>query len=114
MTILNMGFLCLVIGGRMIKKFLKSIDFLIIAIVFVLFSIGIVALYSANGGIEGNNDEAAKQLMWLGIGFVLMLVLAAIDYEILGRLWIPFYVLIILALFLVLFTEPINRSYELV
>ena len=77
----------------------------------ILFAIGLIALFSANGGIEGDSDEAMKQLAWFGVGFVIMLVLMSIDYEVWGRLWIPLYVLLLLALFLVLFTEPINRSY---
>ena len=90
---------------------MKSIDYSILAIVMILFAIGLIALFSANGGIEGDSDEAMKQLAWFGVGFVIMLVLMSIDYEVWGRLWIPLYVLMLLALFLVLFTEPINRSY---
>lgn len=95
---------------RSIKKFLKSIDFCTIAIVIVLFLIGIVALYSANGGIEGNPDEATKQMMWFGVGFLIMIIVAAIDYEVLGKLWIPLYGIMLLMLFLVLFTTPIHGA----
>ena len=98
----------------MIKKFFKSIDFSLIAIVLALFIIGLVALYSANGGANGDAGEVTKQLTWFGVGVVMMLILMATDYEVLGRLWIPFYAIMLLALFLVLFTEPINRSYKLV
>ena len=51
-----------------------------------------------------------KQMAWFGVGIVVMIILMAIDYEVWGNLWIPLYALILLALFLVLFTEPINRS----
>ena len=95
----------------MIKKFFKSIDLPLIAIVLVLFIIGLVALYSANGGADSESGEAGKQLMWFGVGVVMMLIIMSIDYEVLGRLWIPFYALMLLVLFLVLFTEPINRCY---
>lgn len=101
-------------GGIIIKKFFKSIDYSVLAIVMVLFIIGLIALYSANGGIDGDSDEAMKQLMWFGVGFVAMLVIMSIDYEVWGRLWIPLYVIMLLTLFLVLFTTPINRSYKLV
>ena len=40
-----------------------------------------------------------------------MLIVAMIDYEVWRRLWIPLYAIMVLALFLVLFTEPIIRSY---
>lgn len=106
-----MCFAYFVLGGIKIKKFLKSIDYSILLIVMILFAIGLIALFSANGGIEGDGDEAMKQLSWFGVGFVIMLVLMSIDYEVWGRLWIPLYVLMLLALFLVLFTKPINRCY---
>lgn len=96
-------------GGVSIKKYFKSIDFSLLAIVIVLFLIGFVALYSANGGIDGDSDEASKQLAWFGAGVIAMLVIMAIDYEVLGKLWMPFYAIMLLVLFLVLFTEPINR-----
>ncbi len=99
------------IGGIAIKKFFKSIDFFIIAIVIILFSIGAIALYSAEGGADGETGEAMKQLAWFGVGIVVMIIVMAIDYEVLGRLWIPLCALMLLALFLVLFTEPINRCY---
>ncbi|MBQ9313582.1 MAG: rod shape-determining protein RodA [Clostridia bacterium] len=76
----------------------------------VLFVIGLVALYSANGGVEGDTEEVGKHLAWFGIGIVLMIFLMAIDYEVLGKLWIPLYALMLLALFLVLFTTPIQGA----
>ena len=94
-----------------IRKFFKSIDFSVIAIIFVLFLIGEIALFSAGGGIEGNIDEANKHILWFIGGFVIMLIVAMIDYEVWRRLWIPLYAIMLLALFLVLFTEPINRSW---
>ena len=95
---------------RRIKKFFKSIDFITISIIFALFCIGIVALYSAGGGLEGDSSEASKQLIWFGVGFVLMLIIMSVDYEVWGKLWIYFYAFMILMLFLVLFTEPINGA----
>ena len=79
-----------------------------------MFTIGAIALYSADVGIDGETNEAMKQLAWFGVGFVAMLVIMSIDYEIWGKLWIPLYSIMLLVLFLVLFTEPINRSNKLV
>lgn len=61
------------------------------------------------GGVEGDTSEATKQIAWFGVGFITMLIIMSIDYEVWGRLWIPLYALMLLLLFLVLFTEPINR-----
>lgn len=46
------------------KKILKSLDYMIIIISLALFTIGIVALYSANGGVNGDTSEVTKQLIW--------------------------------------------------
>lgn len=77
---------------------------------FILFVIGSVALYSANGGVDGNTDEVGKHFAWFGIGVFLMILFSIIDYEILGKLWIPFYIIMLLLLFLVLFTTPIQGA----
>lgn len=67
-------------------------------------------MYSANGGVDGNTGEVGKHFVWFGIGVLLMILFMAIDYEVLGKLWIPFYVLMLLLLFLVLFTTPIQGA----
>jgi len=72
--------------------------------------IGAIALYSANGGIEGDTEEVGKHFVWFMIGIVLMILLMAIDYEVLEKLWIPLYAIMLLALFLVLFTTPIQGA----
>ena len=98
----------------MLKKLFKSVDFIILAIVLILFSIGITALYSANGGVSGDVSEVWKQVVWFIIGIILVSALITIDYTIFERIWIPLYIIIMLLLILVLFTEPINRRNELV
>jgi cell division protein FtsW (lipid II flippase) len=70
----------------MIKKVLKSIDYSLILIAFLLFGIGIVALYSANGGVHGNMEEVTKQLIWFAVGVVCMLVILLINYNILRQI----------------------------
>lgn len=94
----------------MLKKLFKSVDFGTLAIVLFLFLIGIVALYSANGGAGGDTSEVWKQLLWFSIGTVLVIGLITVDYTILEKIWIPLYIIILLLLVLVLFTVPINRG----
>ena len=69
-----------------------------------------VALFSANGGFEGDISETKKQLVWFGAGMVTMIVIILVDYEIMGKLWIPLFVVTTLSLVAVLFTEPINGA----
>lgn len=98
----------------MLKKLFKSLDFVILAIVLILFLIGITALYSANGGITGDISEVWKQVLWFVIGIGLVGMLVVIDYNFFEKVWIPLYIIIMLLLILVLFTEPINRRDKLV
>lgn len=79
-------------------------------IVFLLFAIGAVALFSANGKEEISDNEYMKQIIWFGVGVLVMIIIMSIDYEVWRKLWIPLYALILLMLFLVLFTEPINGA----
>ena len=98
----------------MLKKLFKSIDFGSLLIVFVLFLFGIIALYSANGGINGDISEVWKQVLWFSVGTVFVTLLVITDYTIFEKLWIPLYGFILILLVLVLFTEPINRRNQLV
>lgn len=104
-----MGF-CYIEGGRYLKKILKSLDYMIIIISILLFGIGIIALYSANGGVDGDTSEVTKQIVWFLVGIAGMVVVLMIDYDLLGKLWIPIYILTILSLIAVLFTSPINGA----
>lgn len=94
----------------MFKKLFKSIDFIALAIIVALFLIGITALYSANGGDNGDISEVWKQLLWFGSGLVIIMILVKMDYAIFEKLWIPLYIMIMILLVLVLFTKPINRG----
>lgn len=73
----------------MFKKIFKSLDYSVLTICIILFSIGLVALFSANGGFEGDFAETQKQLIWFCVGFVFMVIIILVDYEIAGKLWIP-------------------------
>ena len=73
----------------MFKKIFKSLDYSVLMICIILFSIGLVALFSANGGFEGDFAETQKQLIWFLVGFVFMIIIILVDYEIVGKLWIP-------------------------
>lgn len=69
----------------MLKKILKALDYSIIIFSLALFIIGIIALYSANGGAEGDTSETMKQVAWMGVGIVTMIAIIFIDYDILRK-----------------------------
>ena len=94
----------------MFKKIIKAMDYSILVITVILFTIGIVALYSANGGIEGDISDTIRQLVWFLVGISLSTIIIFIDYDLLDRFWIPIYLLTTIALVAVLFTEPVNGA----
>ena len=94
----------------MIKKIFKKMDYVIISIVVLLFLVGVVALYSANGGIDGDTSECVKQIIWFAVGVIGAVCIIMLDYNVLGKLWLPLYILILILLVAVLFTTPINGA----
>ena len=70
----------------MFKKVFKSMDYGLIIIAVALFIIGIVALFSANGGVNGNTEEVSKQLLWFVAGIVCMFLIALVDYDLLRQI----------------------------
>lgn len=93
----------------MVKKFLKSLDYKLIIIILILASIGCIALYSAaSGDIHGS--EFAKQLIWIGVGLVIMIITAMINYELYQKYWMILYAISVILLIGVLFMPAINGA----
>ncbi len=90
------------------KKILKNIEWSILICVIILIAIGCVALYSATQNT--GHDELIKQLIWLGISIPLVIAVICVDYELIIKS-APFgYIIMLLLLFGVLFTPPINGA----
>ena len=89
-------------------KRLKKIEWLIPICAIILCGISLIALYSAS--YDSGLDEFKKQLMWMGISFIVMIVVTFIDYKILVRLSPILYGLAIIMLIVVLFTDPVNGA----
>ena len=87
---------------------LRKIEWLIPIAAIILCVIGLVALYSAS--YDTNLEEFKKQAIWIGISFVLMLIVMLIDYKILIKVSPIFYGISIIMLIAVLFTKPINGA----
>ena len=89
-------------------KRLKKIEWLIPICAIILCAISLVALYSAS--YDSGLDEFKKQAIWMGISFIIMIVVMFIDYKILVKLSPILYGSTIIMLIAVLFTEPINGA----
>ena len=90
------------------KKRLKNTEWKILIYVILLLIIGLIALYSASASNEFS--EFKKQIIWIAIGIPLLFLMLFIDYKILARFSWIFYIISIILLVLVLFTEEINGA----
>ncbi len=90
------------------KKKLKNIEWRILIYVFALLIIGLIALYSASTSNEF--FEFKKQIIWILVSIPLLILTMCIDYKILARFSWLFYIISVILLILVLFTEKINGA----
>lgn len=89
-------------------KRLKKVEWWIPICAIILCGISLIALFSAS--YDSSLDEFKKQAIWMGIGFILMIVVMFIDYKILVKISPILYGVAIIMLIAVLFTEPINGA----
>lgn len=90
------------------KKKLKNIEWRILIYVLALLIIGLIALYSASTSNEF--FEFKKQIIWILVSIPLLILTMCIDYKILARFSWLFYIISVILLILVLFTEKINGA----
>ena len=88
---------------KAVFRFVMKMDLVLIALVMTLFSFGIFVIYHIGQEAGGSLEfYAIKQAVWVAVGFVLMIVIAYIDYEWFGtNSWI-FYLIGIFLLAVVL------------
>ncbi len=82
----------------MVPRFLKGIHWPIVFVMLVLSGVGIVAIYAASFRMPG--DYATKQLMWMGIAFLVFLLSVWVGYR---SLFNMSYLLYAIALILLLY-----------
>ena len=90
-----------------IKNF-RKIEWWIPVCAIILCAIGLVALFSAS--YDSGLEEFKKQIIWVGISIILMFIALFIDYKIMIRLSPILYIISIISLIAVLFTDPINGA----
>ena len=90
------------------KREFKNMEWGILVVAIVLSIIGLIALFSATQG--SFHDEFKKQIIWMAISIVLMVIVMLINYETLVKLSPVFYGISIFLLIIVLFTKPINGA----
>ena len=90
------------------KKITKNIEWSILICTILLVIIGLFAIYSATESTE--QEEFIKQLTWIGISIPFLILFTVVDYETISKISIVFYILILIALVGVLFTNPISGA----
>ena len=90
------------------KKVLKNMEWWIVVWGIALSIIGLTALFSATS--EGNNEEFVKQIIWIIVSIITMIIVMLLDYNVLVRISPVLYVSSIILLIIVLFTDPINGA----
>lgn len=90
------------------KRLLRNIDWGILICTVTLIIIGLIALMSAtqNSGLV----EFKKQIQWVLICIPLVIAIICIDYEMIAKTSPVAYLLFIILLIGVLFTNPINGA----
>ena len=90
------------------KRFLRNIEWGILICSVILFIIGLIALFSATQ--ESGYSEFKKQILWFEISIPIIILVMLIDYNTIAKFSPFFYVIFILLLIGVLFTEPVNGA----
>lgn len=90
------------------KRELKNMEWGLLISAIILSIIGIIALFSATQ--ETGYEEFQKQIIWVVVSLVAMVIVMLIDYEVLVKISPVFYGIFIILLIAVLFTDPINGA----
>ena len=91
----------------MFKTLLKNTDWILVICVAILLVIGVIGIYSAGYNTDINKDEYIKQMIWIGISFVIMVIIWAIDYNVFDIGGYILYVINLILLVAVLFMPSI-------
>ena len=90
------------------KKLLKNTEWSILVVSILLTVIGLVALFSATQSTE--YEEFKKQVQWVLISIPFLILASSIDYNVIVRFSTLAFIVLIVLLVGVLFTEPIQGA----
>jgi cell division protein FtsW len=90
-------------------------DFILLALTIILLGFGIVMVYSSSLAFAALKFDDSlfltkRQIMWAILGTAGMLFLMNIHYAKLKKGFIPFFMLVVILLFVVLFRDPVNGA----
>lgn len=99
----------------MIRNKTDNWDWITILLVSMLLIMGVINIYSASYHPDHPNlfdlkTLHGKQIIWIGVGLFLALVISLIDQEFIRKLTPVAFIIVIILLIAVLFTNPINGA----
>lgn len=90
------------------RKQLKKTEWSILICTIILILIGLFALYSASKASE--LEDLKKQVVWVIVGIPLLIITMLVDYKIISKFSMWFYIISIILLIAVLLTSAINGA----
>ena len=90
------------------KRFLRNVEWGILVCSIILLIMGLIALFSATQGNE--YTEFKKQIVWFIFSVPIIVVVMLIDYNTIAKISPFFYMLFIILLIGVLFTDSVNGA----
>ncbi|MBL0690899.1 MAG: rod shape-determining protein RodA [SAR324 cluster bacterium] len=85
------------------RNFLSNLDWLLLILVIMISTIGLITVYSASHSLGLGNFYFYRQLTWFGLGLLVMIGTAMIDYRLLCRFALPLHLSAIILLIITLF-----------
>lgn len=97
-----------------VKTLIKSIDWIFVGLLFLLLAVNLFILSSASSNISRTDSlyYVKKQLVWIIIGTVAMIIVAAFNYEHYMKLYPFIYAFCLLLLIAVLFMPEIENTHR--
>jgi rod shape determining protein RodA len=79
------------------RRLISHFDWWLCALALLVAALGIATIYSASYSMEGQGSGglALRQLSWLAVGVVAMILCFTFDYHHVDRIAVPFYVLVL-------------------
>ena len=88
------------------RRLIRNFDWLTLSVVLFITVLGIMTIFSAtrqpSGGEVAQSSFYIKQMVWMGIGILALIVFISFDYIWLARIAIPVYLIGLFLLFIVL------------
>jgi len=97
------------------KRWLNSLDRMLVFFVLILSGIGIMTIYSATNQVWLNSPSSGfflKQIVWIIIGVLTMFLVSTVDYQIFLELSYKIYISVVIILLAVLFLGSAKQGSQ--